>query len=40
MSKVVSYGRYGWVMLIVLSVMGRIIAYLSDKIGSRVETEN
>ena len=28
--------EYGWVMLIVLSVMGGIIAYLGDKIGSRV----
>lgn len=28
--------EYGWVMLIVLAVMGGIIAYLGDKIGSRV----
>ena len=28
--------EYGWVMLIVLSVMGGSIAYLGDKIGSRV----
>lgn len=28
--------EYGWVMLVVLAVMGGIIAYLGDKIGSRV----
>lgn len=28
--------EYGWVMLFILSVMGGIIAYLGDKIGSRV----
>lgn len=28
--------EYGWVMLFVLAVMGGIIAYLGDKIGSRV----
>lgn len=28
--------EYGWMMLIVLAVMGGIIAYLGDKIGSRV----
>lgn len=28
--------EYGWVMLIILAVMGGIIAYLGDKIGSRV----
>ncbi|MDU3113248.1 MAG: DUF3084 domain-containing protein, partial [Megasphaera sp.] len=28
--------EYGWIMLVVLAVMGGIIAYLGDKIGSRV----
>ncbi len=28
--------EYGWIMLFVLAVMGGIIAYLGDKIGSRV----
>lgn len=28
--------EYGWVMLFILAVMGGIIAYLGDKIGSRV----
>ena len=28
--------EYGWVMLFILSIMGGIIAYLGDKIGSRV----
>ena len=28
--------EYGWVMLFVLAIMGGIIAYLGDKIGSRV----
>ncbi len=28
--------EFGWVMLLVLAVMGGIIAYLGDKIGSRV----
>lgn len=28
--------EYGWMMLVVLAVMGGIIAYLGDKIGSRV----
>ena len=27
--------EYGWIMLVVLAVMGGIIAYLGDKIGSR-----
>ena len=28
--------EYGWIMLFVLAIMGGIIAYLGDKIGSRV----
>ena len=28
--------EFGWVMLLVLAIMGGIIAYLGDKIGSRV----
>lgn len=28
--------EYGWVMLFILAIMGGIIAYLGDKIGSRV----
>ena len=33
--------EYGWIMLFVLAIMGGIIAYLGDKIGSRVgKTEN
>lgn len=28
--------EFGWVMLVVLAIMGGIIAYLGDKIGSRV----
>ena len=28
--------EYGWIMLLILAVMGGVIAYLGDKIGSRV----
>ena len=28
--------EYGWIMLLILAVMGSVIAYLGDKIGSRV----
>ena len=28
--------EYGWIMLFILAIMGGIIAYIGDKIGSRV----
>lgn len=28
--------EYGWVMLLVLAVMGGIIAYIGDKLGSKI----
>lgn len=28
--------EYGWIMLIILSIMGGIIAYIGDKLGSRI----